>query len=486
MKKLKIIVVIFIIIAFSIRSFSKAPSKYEVLKVMKKASSYMMNKVSNRGGFVYVYKADLSEQWGEVPARKSQFWIQPPGTPVEGALMLRAYRITKDPVFLNYAKRIANALIYAQHPEGGWHYFGDFDPEGIPDYYKNIASKSWGFEEYYHYYGNCTFDDEVYSSTTDFLMELYLETLDPMYKVPLIKALDFALKSQFKNGAWPQRYPLHDDYTSYYTFNDNVIVGNIYLLYKAYRKLGTEKYKEAALRGMYFVIDSQMPYPQAGWAQQYTHDMKPGQARNFEPAAICSTETKSNIIALLSFYKITGDRRFLEPIPKAIEWLRRSVINKDPNKLYNGAKYNLATYYEVGTNKPLYAHRKKARNEKTDIHQGYWIDHKFGNFPGHYGMVTYIDIDALEREYKRVSSLSPEEAKKEYLNQNKEKSKKIDVNVIKKIIKGLNKEGAWLEKIFVIYYPDFKQRDKGKTFIGINIRTFLKNMNTLLDYYRMK
>ena len=56
------------------------PGKAEVVSAMKKSTDYMMDTVSNRGGFVSMYTEDLSRQWGEVPARRSMIWVQDPGT----------------------------------------------------------------------------------------------------------------------------------------------------------------------------------------------------------------------------------------------------------------------------------------------------------------------------------------------------------------------------------------------------------------------
>ena len=63
---------------------------------MKKASDFMMETVSNRGGFVSLYTEDLSERWGEVPARDSMIWVQDPGTVGVGRTLLEAYRTTGD------------------------------------------------------------------------------------------------------------------------------------------------------------------------------------------------------------------------------------------------------------------------------------------------------------------------------------------------------------------------------------------------------
>ena len=236
---------IFLVILFDVifpGTSSAQPAVSEVLKAMKNASNFMMNTVSNRGGFLEYYSDDFSMQWGEVPARKSMIWLYGTNTVEVGMMHLDAYEVTGDPLYLEYAKKTANAIVWGQHPLGGWHYFIDFDMTGTQQWYDDVLSKMWGFEEFYHYYGNCTYDDNATIGPARFLLRLYLMTLDPSYRVPLIKALDFVLMSQYPNGAWPQRYPLryefsHDgfpDYSSCYTFNDEVIQGNIFFLIEAW------------------------------------------------------------------------------------------------------------------------------------------------------------------------------------------------------------------------------------------------------------
>ena len=380
-------------------------TKEEVSNAMKKASIYMIDSVSNRGGFLWTYSADLKEGWGEITARNSQIWVQPPGTADVGALFLDAYNATGDGFYLECAERTAGALISGQHPAGGWHYFIDFDPAGIERYYEEIASKCWGWEEFYHYYGNCTFDDDVHTTVSRFLLDLYRVTRSEKYGTALNKAIQFVLESQYENGAWPQRYPTFPDYTSYYTYNDNVIHGNILFLLEAAEKLNREDYRRAAAKGMDFYIISRLPLPQAGWALQYSLDLKPAAARNYEPESLTSTQTVECLNNLMSFYKITGDRKYLTPIPGALEYLKNSIINTDASK-----GFTHATFYEVGTNKPLYAHR-----EGEDMANGrYWVDYEQANFPGHYGMLVNINVEVLEKEYLRVASLSPADARSEY------------------------------------------------------------------------
>jgi PelA/Pel-15E family pectate lyase len=453
----------------------------EALSAMKKATHFMMDTVSNHGGFLWKYTTDLTEQWGEIPARKSQVWVQDPGTVGVGEMLLDTYRATGDVDYLNYSRQVANTLIWGQYPSGGWHYLIDFDMPGIRKWYDDVASKCWGWEEYYHYYGNCTYDDDVTSGATRFLLDIYMTTMDPVYRTPLIKALDFVLASQYPNGAWPQRYPLsfeyphdgHGDYTSYYTFNDDVIEGNIMLLLQAYEMLGNEEYKKAAYRGMDFVIISQLPAPQAGWGQQYDLDLNSAAARSYEPASVMPGQTVGCINDLETYYKITGNRKYLRGIPDAIAWLESSVINTDPEK-----KYTHATFYELGTNKPLYAHR-----DGTSMENGhYWVDYTFGQLK-HYGSILTVNIPSIKKEFERVNALPPEQAMAEYRNQKELKRQPAAVSTedADKLISSMDPRGAWVTEIRIPNYQDTINGPVRMT-QGIETSTYIRNMRTLTDF----
>ncbi len=472
--------------AFSLCAFTvfAEPKENDVLEAMDKATDFMMNKVSMNGGFVWKYSADLSEQWGEVPARKSMIWVQDPGTIGVGMMLLDAFQTTGNQKYLACSMRVANALVWGQHPAGGWHYFIDFDMTGIQQWYDEVASKCWGWEEYYHYYGNCTYDDNVTSGATRFLLELYMTTLDPAYRIPLLKALDFVLESQYPNGGWPQRYPLkydyphdgHPDYTSYYTFNDNVIQGNVYLLLEAWEKLGNEEYKKAAYRGMDFLIISQLAPPQAGWGQQYDMEMRSVASRSYEPASVMPGQTVQCIRDLMEFYRITGDRRYLKGIPAAIEWLENSYL---PESHKANERVTHATFYELETNKPLYVHR-----EGTNIETGrYWIDYEPKNFPGHYGMQRRVEIEPLKKEYDRVNALSPQQAMEEYrARKNRPKSVPAgNSSAVESIIKSMDNRGAWVEEISI---PDYKDtvNNPRRTLQGMNTATYIRNMRTMIKF----
>src|SRR5262245_15610811 len=121
-----------------------SPTRADVLAAMKKATSFMTEKVALQGGYVWLVSEDLTRRWGEIPARPSQIWLQG-GTERVGQVMLDAYEATRDGLYLNAARKAADALVFGQHPAGGWHYFIDFDPQGIAAWYETSASKyRWG------------------------------------------------------------------------------------------------------------------------------------------------------------------------------------------------------------------------------------------------------------------------------------------------------------------------------------------------------
>src|SRR5690606_15434487 len=93
-----------------------------------------------------------------------------------------------------------------------------------------------------------------------------------------------------------------------------------------------------------FIRLAQLPKPQPAWAQQYDADMHPAWARKFEPPAVSGAESQGVLRILMALYRRTGERRFLEPIPRALRYLKAS--RRDDGRL--------ARFYELGTNRPLY------------------------------------------------------------------------------------------------------------------------------------
>ena len=382
--------------------------KHEVQTTMRRATTFMVDKVASRGGYLWNYLPDFSRRWGEMEARETMIWLQPPGTSSMGHVFLDAFHATNDDYYYRAAEQVGAALIWGQHPSGGWNYVVDFAGDrSLRDWYATIGRNAWRLEEFQHYYGNATFDDQVTTDAATFLLRLYLEKMDPRYKPALDRAIQFVLDSQYPIGGWPQRFPLkyefskhgRPDYTHYLTFNDDVAWENIAFLIQCYQALGDPRLLDAITRGMNFFLVSQQGQPNPGWALQYTVDVKPTAARTYEPLALSTHTTTNNIDHLLTFYEFTGDTRFLARIPEALDWLDKVKLPKP-----NARGHTHPTFVELKSNRPLYVHRRGSNVANGE----YYVDHDERKTLGHYSATRKIDVAALRRRYDEARKRDPE------------------------------------------------------------------------------
>ncbi|MDT8758001.1 pectate lyase [Sphingomonas psychrotolerans] len=386
-----------------------APSKTEVAATMKRATRFMVETVATNGGYVWSYLPDMSRRWGEMEAFPTMIWVQPPGTATMGHLYLDAYHATGDAYYYEAATKAADALVAIQQDNGGWHYFGDFGGEvSTRRWYDTIGKNAWRLEEFQHYWGNATFDDAGTSESMQFLLRLYVERHDPKYLPALRKALTFVLDSQYPIGGWPQRFPLRSDfshhgkpdYTSFITFNDDVAGENIQFLLYAYQSLGGDaRIYDAIVRAMNVYLVTQQAKPQAGWGLQYTLDLKPVGARTYEPTALVTHTTAANVRQLFRFYRLTGDKKFLARVPEALDWLDSVRLPADQvkgNRAY-------PTFIEIGTNRPLYVHRRGS----NVVNGEYYVDYDPANTITHYSSTRAVDVPALRREYRALIDSDP-------------------------------------------------------------------------------
>jgi Pectic acid lyase len=396
---------------------ASAPQRDAILAGMKRAARFMTDEAAVEGGYVWQYLPDFSRRWGELEASPTMIWVQPPGTATMGHLFLDAYHATGDDFYYEAAKSAADALVRGQHPAGGWNYVIDTAGEAsLRRWYDTVGKNAWRLEEFHRYYGNATFDDAGTAEASQLLLRLYLEKRDRKYLAPLNKAIDFVLDSQYPNGGWPQRYPFvqnggvhgHADYTPYITFNDDVAGENLEFLIYAWHGLarngrGDPRILDAINRGMDIFVRTQQPQPQPAWGLQHFPDtLKPAGARTIEPQAFVTHATGTNIKSMLGFYRLTGDRKFLDRLPEALDWLDQ-VATKPP---LNTPGRTHPTFILEGANTPIYIHRRG-----SNVANGqYYADDNPENLIVHYGSFRNVDTPALRAEYARLSALPVEAA----------------------------------------------------------------------------
>lgn len=226
-------------------------------------------------------------------------------------------------------------------------------------------------------------------------------------------------------------------------------------LIEAYQATGDRYYLEAARKAatalIYGLVLAQMPAPQPGWAQQYNYDMEPIWARKFEPPAISGRETASVIEALLRIAVATREKRYLEPIGPAIEWLRESTL-KSENRL--------ARYYELRTNRPLYMFRR------GDVYELTYDDSRL---PGHYGWKTASRVSHLEAALDSVYDRKPLPLK---IFPDREPAPTAG-----QVISSLDTEGAWISRFANEPLPGQPKFQPGEAYIHSGI--FARNLEIL-------
>jgi hypothetical protein len=424
---------------------SAAPQRTGTVRAMSRAAAFMDGTVSYRGGYVWNYLPDLSVTWGEMEAKRTMCWVQPPGTPSVGHSMLDAYHATGKEVFYRAAARTGQALVDAQLPVGGWNYIHDFaGEESLRDWYGTIGANGWRLEEFQHYYGNATFDDAGTSAAAQLILRLYVERRDPRFKKALDRAIGFVLAAQFSggvaDGGWPQRFPAYrgsvsrmpwpamrppwlprdvqhgmedGEYTQQVTFNDDVLGENIKFLLMCVSALGRRDLTGPVQRAMACLRRLQQPGPQAGWGLQHLSRAKNGRpagspagARSYEPRALTTHTTQTNVQQLFHYFRLTGDRAYLARVPEALSWLESCKLTSEQiaeNPLLAGRTH--PTYVELGTNRARFVHRFG-----SNIRNGaYYYDHDHRDTLSHYSAGRSVDLAGLRATYEQLAALTSAE-----------------------------------------------------------------------------
>ena len=466
-----IVVFTFVMLFSSVRLSTGSPQRdlrEWSVDTMRKAATFFRSEVASHGGYVYYYSIDLKQRWGEGAATADQIWVQPPGTPTVGMAYLKAYEATVEKFYLDAATDAAEALIYGQLQSGGWTNCIDFDPNGRVALYRNGKG---------HGKNNSSLDDGQTQSAIRLLVladKAHGFEHKKIHESALF-ALDALLAVQFPNGAFPQvwtgpverqtimkaSYPDYDwrtegrikNYWNMYTLNDNVPGYVTQTLIDAYRVYRDDKYKTALRHLGNFLLLAQMPDPQPAWAQQYNYEMNPIWARKFEPPGISGNESQEVIETLMEIYAITGESKYLEPIPSALAYLKRSLLPDG----------RLARFYELKTNKPLYMSRR------GDV---YTLTYDDSNLPSHYAWKINSRLDDIEARYnqlKRNTAVTTTGRTAADLRQQ-----------VRQINEDLDEKGRWLRTY------------KGKSLAGqlnlklntpyISSEVFSRNIETLSKY----
>jgi PelA/Pel-15E family pectate lyase len=464
-----------VLLVAAVSQAEEDPLRQRALRTMLRAVAFFHGQVSSGGGYVYRYSADLSKREGEGKTGPDTAWVQPPGTPAVGMAYLEAYELTGRTELLAAARDAAQCLVRGQLRSGGWTNQIELAPAARARFAYRVDPPRRRARN------TSTLDDDKSQSAIRFLARL--DTVLDGQDAPIHDSVSFALEAllaaQFPNGAWPQgfrdppdpaRHPIRQasypdswprqcpggDYWELYTFNDNAIADTIDTLLLAARLYDAPRYRQAALKAGDFILLAQMPEPQPAWAQQYDFQMHPAWARKFEPPAVSGGESQGVLRILLRLYAETGETRFLRPVPRALDYLRRS-------QLPDG---RLARFYELRTNRPLYFTRQ------------YELTYEASDLPTHYSFQVASQLGRLTARYERLAALPAEELRARQPSDTEwPRRSAVAPERLRAAIDSLDERGAWVEQGRLRYHG----RDDDTRRV-IESTTFIRNLSLLSRY----
>jgi PelA/Pel-15E family pectate lyase len=264
-------------------------------------------------------------------------------------------------------RRVASNILSFQTPEGSW-------PKNTNTtaFKQTVAGpKQRG-----------TFDNGATTGELRFLARAFNATHDAPCEQGFTRGLDHILKAQYPTGGWPQYYPPGKNYSRHITFNDHAMVRLMQLLREiatmpAYDFVDAKKRAAARAsfdRGMDCILKCQIKVngKLTAWCAQHDEvDYSPRPARTFELASLSGSESVGIVRLLMSLdhptpevirsvqgavdwfetAKVPGFKLVQKPDSKAPDGFDR-VVEKDP-----AAPPMWARFYEIGTNKPIFADR---------------------------------------------------------------------------------------------------------------------------------
>ncbi len=445
------IVIFLLLIGLSQHFAVAAPTKQEALAALRKAAEFYVTKVGNEAGYHGRYTVNLGS--GE-SGKKGEWQISGSGpqttqgaTPTVGMALLEAWEATGDRYFLKAAQSAAHGLLKGQMCSGGW---DERETELNPaerQNYRFLAD------------GGC-------SSTEEWVRDYYLpnETSDKQVgKRRNMTNLD--------NNITQSVLRMLMRVYSYYNINDDCMLNVMDAMLEAARIYNEPKYRASAEKVGVFLLLAQMPDPQPAWAQQYNREMHPDWARSMEPPAISGRESVSVLYALLALYRETGKAKYLEPIPRALDYLNRCVYVKDGKRV-------LARFYELKTNRRLYISPgapgvRAITYSDENLHHGYTF------------ATPAEPLEKIAAQYRELLAAKPEDIRRpeklKSLNpitetKPPEMSKTELAEKVSEVIAALDERGAWLEAD----NTGKKKVQPGERVIASG--TFAKNVKLLSNY----
>jgi PelA/Pel-15E family pectate lyase len=295
------------------------------------------------------------------------------------------------------ARHIADVIVSFQTPAGGWGKNLDMSKEPrrpgesfvannlskflSPDDFDAPADQNW------NYVG--TLDNDATTTQMNFLAKVIsaVGAKDgAAYRAAILRGMDYLFAAQYPNGGWPQVWPLEGGYHDAITYNDGAMTDVMEIMRQAadgrneFSFIPKSVRARAALnfaRGMRCILAAQIVVngtPTAWPQQEDALTLKPVSGRNYEPPALCASESASLLIMLMNDlpHPTAAEQR---SIRAAAQWLRKTAIygqqmQRTPQGRglvpTPGAGPIWARFYQIGADIPIFGDRDKSIHDNLN------------------------------------------------------------------------------------------------------------------------
>lgn len=228
------------------------------------------------------------------------------------------------------AKEYAENVLLYQRDIGGW-------PKNIEMQERISESESQNLIKLKSDSKGCTIDNSATCQEMLFLSKMYKANPDERYKTAFLKGLMYLISAQYKNGGWPQYYPLKEGYYSHITFNDNAMVNVLKILNEVKNKSGyysipvsdeiVQIAKNSFNKGIDCILKTQYKQNEklTAWCAQHDREtLQPAKARAYELPSLSGKESAKIVLLLMTIDK--PSKEVIDAVEAAVNWFETTKI----------------------------------------------------------------------------------------------------------------------------------------------------------------
>lgn len=236
---------------------------------------------------------------------------------------------------------------------------------------------------------DCTMDNGATTQEMLFLSKIYKQRPEKKYEEAFLKGVDYLLEAQYKNGGWPQYYPLKKGYYTHITYNDDLMAHILVMLKELKDKSGyysitpcdkmLKKIETAFNKGIDCILKTQ--YKQNGlltaWCAQHDEvTLLPAKARAYELPSLSGKESAKITLLLMSIEN--PSKEVVQAVEATVTWFEKTKITgikienvpskegSKPDKVVvqsPDAEPLWARFMELENNKPFFCDRDGVKKD---------------------------------------------------------------------------------------------------------------------------